>query len=56
VDVARAWPHGEMLSTHGLGHRRVLRDPRVVAAVSAFATAAPEADVTRSPAAVGQGA
>jgi hypothetical protein len=36
VEVARAWPRGELLSTRGLGHRRLLRDAKVVAAVSAF--------------------
>ena len=28
-----AWPHARLLRTHGLGHRRVLRDPAVVDAV-----------------------
>jgi pimeloyl-ACP methyl ester carboxylesterase len=31
--LAAAMPHAEVLRTRGLGHRRVLRDPAVVAAV-----------------------
>jgi pimeloyl-ACP methyl ester carboxylesterase len=34
--VAAAWPDSEFVTTHGLGHRRILRDPSVVARVSAF--------------------
>ncbi len=37
--IARAWPGAEVLSTDGLGHRRILRDPDVVAAAVAFITA-----------------
>jgi pimeloyl-ACP methyl ester carboxylesterase len=36
VSVAAAWPGARLMETEGLGHRRVLRDPAVVAAVSAF--------------------
>jgi pimeloyl-ACP methyl ester carboxylesterase len=36
VSVAAAWPGARLMETSGLGHRRVLRDPAVVAAVSAF--------------------
>ena len=39
VSVAAAWPGARLLETEGLGHRRVLRDPLVVAAVSAFLAA-----------------
>jgi alpha-beta hydrolase superfamily lysophospholipase len=34
--IAGAWPGGSLLTTDGLGHRRVLRDPAVVEAVTAF--------------------
>ena len=37
--LARAWPGAELLMTEGLGHRRVLRDPDVVAASVAFVAA-----------------
>ena len=37
--IARAWRGAEMLMTEGLGHRRVLRDPDVVAAAVAFIAA-----------------
>jgi hypothetical protein len=36
--VAAAWPAAELVTTHGLGHRRILRDPAVVARVTAFLT------------------
>jgi pimeloyl-ACP methyl ester carboxylesterase len=31
--LAAAWPEGELLTTEGLGHHRLLRDPKVVRAV-----------------------
>jgi len=37
--IARAWRGAEMLMTEGLGHRRILRDPDVVAATVAFVAA-----------------
>ena len=37
--MARAWRGAEMLMTDGLGHRRILRDPDVVAAAVAFVAA-----------------
>ncbi|MGD9573326.1 MAG: alpha/beta fold hydrolase [Thermoleophilia bacterium] len=37
--LARAWPGARFLSTEGLGHRAVLRDPGVVRDVLAFALA-----------------
>ena len=40
AEVARAWPRGELLTTRGLGHRRLLRDPAVVAAVAGFVAGA----------------
>jgi pimeloyl-ACP methyl ester carboxylesterase len=37
--ITRAWPGAELLMTEGLGHRRILRDPDVVAATVAFMAA-----------------
>jgi pimeloyl-ACP methyl ester carboxylesterase len=37
--ITRAWRGAEMLMTDGLGHRRILRDPDVVAAGVAFVAA-----------------
>jgi pimeloyl-ACP methyl ester carboxylesterase len=37
--LARAWRGAELLMTEGLGHRRMLRDPDVVAATVAFVAA-----------------
>jgi pimeloyl-ACP methyl ester carboxylesterase len=37
--ITRAWRGAEMLMTEGLGHRRILRDPDVVAATIAFIAA-----------------
>lgn len=34
--IATAAPRGRLLSTEGLGHRRILRDPRVIKACLAF--------------------
>lgn len=34
--LARAWPSAAWVQTNGLGHRRILRDPEVVARVVAF--------------------
>lgn len=39
VQLAAAWPDVELVTTEGLGHRRILRDPDVVERVSAFVTA-----------------
>jgi pimeloyl-ACP methyl ester carboxylesterase len=39
VVIARGWRGAELLLTDGLGHRRILRDPDVVAAVVAFLAA-----------------
>lgn len=36
LTFASVWPEAELLLTSGLGHRRVLRDPRVGARASAF--------------------
>jgi pimeloyl-ACP methyl ester carboxylesterase len=34
--IARAWPRAELVSTRGLGHRRILRDGSVTARAAAF--------------------
>nr|WP_081896105.1 alpha/beta fold hydrolase [Cellulosimicrobium sp. MM] len=36
--LAAAWPEGELLTTDGLGHHRLLRDPDVVRAVVDYVT------------------
>lgn len=36
--IAEAWPQSVLYTTEGLGHRRVLRDPAVVDAVTSFVT------------------
>jgi pimeloyl-ACP methyl ester carboxylesterase len=36
--IAEAWPQSVLHTTEGLGHRRVLRDPAVVEAVTSFVT------------------
>jgi hypothetical protein len=38
ADVAAAWAGSEFVTTRGLGHRRILRDPAVVTRVTAFLT------------------
>ena len=37
--LARSWPGARLVTTTGLGHRRILRDPDVVAEVVAHVTA-----------------
>lgn len=41
--LAAAWPEGELLTTEGLGHHRLLRDPEVVRAVVDYVTPVREA-------------
>jgi pimeloyl-ACP methyl ester carboxylesterase len=36
--IARSWPDARLVTTTGLGHRRILRDPAVVAEVTEFVT------------------
>lgn len=36
--VAEAWPDAELVTTEGLGHNRILRDPAVAARIVAFLT------------------
>jgi len=48
--LAAAWPEAQLRETHELGHRRILRDPDVIAAVVAFAregVAPPTSDLVR---------
>ncbi len=48
--LAAAWPNAQLQITDGLGHRRILRDPAVLAAVTAFVRdglAAPASDLVR---------
>jgi pimeloyl-ACP methyl ester carboxylesterase len=40
--LARGWAGAERVETQGLGHRRLLRDPEVVARVTTFVAARPE--------------
>ena len=35
-DIARAWPGASLVTTTGLGHRRILRDPGVTARATSF--------------------
>jgi pimeloyl-ACP methyl ester carboxylesterase len=37
-EIARAWPGAELLTTNGLGHRAVVRDPKVIQRTVAFLT------------------
>jgi pimeloyl-ACP methyl ester carboxylesterase len=39
--VAAAWPGARLVETSGLGHRRLLRDPAVVAQVASFVAGSP---------------
>jgi hypothetical protein len=36
ADIAGAWPEARLEALAGLGHRRLLRDPQVIAATTAF--------------------
>jgi pimeloyl-ACP methyl ester carboxylesterase len=42
--IAHAWSAARLVTTSGLGHRRILRDPAVVAEVAGFLTAAAVSD------------
>lgn len=35
-DIADSWPESELVTTSGLGHRRILRDAGVVELVTTF--------------------
>lgn len=34
--IARAWPGAQLVTTHGLGHRRIVHDPQVVSQAVSF--------------------
>ena len=36
VELADAWPSGRLITTTGLGHHRILRDPEVIDSAVAF--------------------
>lgn len=46
--IAAAWPGARLVTTAGLGHRRILRDPRVVAQAVAFVRGEPVAAEDRA--------
>ncbi|MBI4636104.1 MAG: alpha/beta hydrolase [Candidatus Rokubacteria bacterium] len=54
--IARDWPGAELLTTDGLGHRRILRDPDVIGAAVAFIAARVAERRTATVAAHGAGA
>jgi pimeloyl-ACP methyl ester carboxylesterase len=41
VALAASWPTSEMISTEGLGHQRILRDPAVIDRAVEFVVAEP---------------
>jgi pimeloyl-ACP methyl ester carboxylesterase len=45
--IAQAWPAARLVTTTGLGHRRLLRDPGVVGEVVGFLGAGPEPGLAR---------
>ncbi len=45
LQVHRAWPRSRLLTTDGLGHRRILRDPEVAAKVAQFLSGKWEPDL-----------
>jgi pimeloyl-ACP methyl ester carboxylesterase len=47
-EIARSWPDARMLSTSRLGHRRILRDPAVIAEVVGFLTGAAPSGVQQA--------
>lgn len=36
AELADTWPGGQMITTTGLGHHRILRDPEVIDSAIAF--------------------
>jgi pimeloyl-ACP methyl ester carboxylesterase len=36
LELARAWPHAELLERRGAGHHRIIRDPEVIAEAVEF--------------------
>jgi pimeloyl-ACP methyl ester carboxylesterase len=51
--IAKAWPRARLVTTTGLGHRRILRDPAVVAEVVGFVAAPASGSAAPAPAAAG---
>jgi pimeloyl-ACP methyl ester carboxylesterase len=38
-ELAQAWPDADLITTRGLGHRRILRDPTILSVITEFITA-----------------
>jgi len=36
LEIVASWPSAELVRTHGAGHHRILRDPRVISRAVAF--------------------
>ncbi|HEY3171962.1 MAG TPA: alpha/beta fold hydrolase [Thermoanaerobaculia bacterium] len=52
LEIVASWPRGELVRTRGLGHHRILRDPKVIARTVRFlgaSSAVSPASVTRRP-------
>jgi pimeloyl-ACP methyl ester carboxylesterase len=50
--IAGAWPGAELVTTDGLGHRRILQDPAVIGRIAAFVRPSAAGTVTAPPAAL----
>jgi hypothetical protein len=49
AEIAAAWPAARLVTTTGLGHQRVLRDPEVVARAVEFVSGVAQERGTRCP-------
>ena len=49
LDLHRAWPTSKLLSTDGLGHRRILKDAAVIEEVTRFMTSGEAAERLAAP-------
>jgi pimeloyl-ACP methyl ester carboxylesterase len=49
--IANAWPGAEVITTHGLGHHRILSDPEVVRRVVSWLPRAESDQVSQASAA-----
>ena len=47
-EIVRTWPNADLVRTRGLGHHRILRDPRVIARAVAFISGAPDVRPARA--------
>src|ERR1051325_9862260 len=47
ADVAASWPNATLVTTTGLGHNRILRDPAVVEAITDFVSGYPASSPAR---------